>query len=242
MILIPFLLGILLGCGGLALAVVLPQRILDADELWVQMARGETAAEARAPLWRRLVLAIRANRTVAAGFVGLAVVWSYGLLGLGAPDLRHAALLVLSVGLMALGLADAQTRLLPDSLTFSLLWLGMLVQINPATQIIDLEQAVLGAALAYLVPWLIGQAFIVLGREQAIGQGDLKLLATLGAWFGMLTAFKVIFFSSLMIIVWHITLICRFKNDQSEYPFGPWICSFSLLVISLRYMARYEGL
>ncbi len=77
---------------------------------------------------------------------------------------------------------DARTQLLPDRLTLPLLWAGLLFNLNEVY--IALPDAVAGAMAGYLALWSVYWLFRLLTGKEALGYGDFKLLAALGAWCG----------------------------------------------------------
>ncbi|MFZ4215570.1 prepilin peptidase, partial [Pantoea endophytica] len=91
--------------------------------------------------------------------------------------------LILFWMLLALTAIDLEHKLLPDALTLALLWAGLLFQssgILPST----LKDAVWGAAGGFFVFWLVAEAYLCFRGCEALGMGDAKLLAALGAWLG----------------------------------------------------------
>lgn len=147
------------------------------------------------------------------------------LLGLTPQGL---ALFLVGLTLLALSMIDLNTFLLPDRLTLPLLWAGLLYQslLHPA----QLESAVWGAALGYLILWSIYWLFKLLTGKEGMGYGDFKLLAALGAWAGaaMLPALMLISaLSGLLIGVIYKTL---HRGHTGGIPFGPalalagWLC------------------
>src|SRR5262249_51864271 len=84
--------------------------------------------------------------------------------------------------LIALFFIDLEQQLLPDSLTLSLLWLGLIA--NTQSLFTPLADAVLSATAGYLVLWLFIKLFYLLTHKIGMGNGDFKLFAAFGAWFG----------------------------------------------------------
>ncbi|MFX9142799.1 A24 family peptidase, partial [Acinetobacter baumannii] len=74
------------------------------------------------------------------------------------------------------------TTLLPDDLTLSLMWLGLLL--NTYGYFVPLKDAVRGASAGYLSLWLVFWAYKLIRGKEGFGYGDFKLLAALGAWMG----------------------------------------------------------
>ncbi len=85
--------------------------------------------------------------------------------------------------LLALAWIDAETQLLPDDLTLSLLWFGLLSSALGWVPT-SMRDSILGAALGYVSLWCVLQSYWYLRRQEGLGYGDLKLLAALGAWLG----------------------------------------------------------
>lgn len=145
-----------------------------------------------------------------------------------------AAWFLYACGLILLALVDYQTKLLPDILTIPLLWLGLLLQLFPSTASIGLEMAVIGAVMGYLPLWLLAQAYHLIRGRDGLGLGDLKLLATMGAWSGPWLLPQVVFAAALFAIIWF--LMQRFLYRRSglvheEHPFGPWLILAYLLIV-----------
>jgi leader peptidase (prepilin peptidase) / N-methyltransferase len=132
------------------------------------------------------------------------------------------AAIMLTWALIALIFIDADTYLLPDSITLPLLWLGLLFNLNNV--FVPLDQAVIGAVAGYLVLWSVYWLFkLVTGRE-GMGYGDFKLLAALGAWFGWQALPSIILLSSISGAVIGIALAILAKRGMGKpMPFGPYL-------------------
>jgi len=129
--------------------------------------------------------------------------------------------------LITMAWIDFDTRLLPDNLTLPLLWLGLLFNLRGG--FVDLQSAVIGAALGYLVLWSIYWAFKLLTSKEGMGYGDFKLLAALGAWLGWQALPMVILISSVVGILLGGTILL-IRKSREPIPFGPflaiagWVC------------------
>lgn len=153
---------------------------------------------------------------VAAACVGMSVlvVWYMGF------SLKAAALLILSWGLLALALIDAEHYLLPDNVVIPMLWLGLLV--NTSGLLTSLHSAVLGAVCGYLGLWVVHQLFALLTGRDGMGYGDFKLLALLGAWGGWQLLPVILFAAALFGIgCWCVQSMFTDDKLQREQPFGP---------------------
>ena len=118
---------------------------------------------------------------------------------------------------------DIYYYLLPNELTISLLWIGLLINLHGFY--IPLSQAILGALIGYCLPWSIDSLYYLVRKKNGLGQGDWKLLAALGAWFGF-HAMLIIFIAAIFLgsIVATIGLISKKLHFYSSLPFGPFLC------------------
>lgn len=156
----------------------------------------------------------------------LAIVWAW-LLG---PTLAAAAAIAYTMLLLALAWVNAETGLLPDSLSLSLLWLGLLV--NLRSGFTPLPDAVLGAVAGYLVLWCVCRLFLLLTGRMGMGHGDFKLLAALGAWLGWMCLPWVLLISSCaaLAVALGLRLAGRMKAGEPVF-FGPYLAGAGILVL-----------
>ena len=121
------------------------------------------------------------------------------------------------LSLILLSVIDANYYILPDMVTLPLLWLGLLL--NAYMLIMPLRSAVLGAILGYLILWLVYHGFKLVTGKEGMGYGDFKLLAAIGAWFGVGAVVYVMLFSALVGIA--LGMVLRlFDKSISVLPFG----------------------
>jgi len=129
---------------------------------------------------------------------------------------------IFTLALIALTFIDFDTQLLPDDITLPLLWLGLLFNLNHG--FVDLQSAVIGAAVGYLILWSVYWAFKIITGKEGMGYGDFKLLAAIGAWFGWQLIPAVILLSSVLGAVIGISLILfKGKSGSTAIPFGPFL-------------------
>ncbi|MFV0819642.1 prepilin peptidase [Tatlockia micdadei] len=132
--------------------------------------------------------------------------------------------------LIALFFIDLEHQLLPDSLTLSLLWLGLIA--NTQSLFTTLPDAVLSAALAYLALWLFIKLFYLLTHKIGMGNGDFKLFAAFGAWFGWVQLPFILLFASLTgAIIGFTYLKYQGKTKETPIPFGPFLCLAGIISI-----------
>ena len=144
------------------------------------------------------------------------LVWHYGV------SLQLCGALIFSWILLTLTLIDLNEKILPDILTISLLWVGLIFNINGL--FIDVKSAITGAITGYLFLWIIAVLFQKITGKEGLGLGDCKLLAAIGEWLGWQALPFVILFASLMGSIIGISLILLKKiNRNTPIPFGPFL-------------------
>ncbi|KAA1184364.1 prepilin peptidase [Photorhabdus heterorhabditis] len=146
--------------------------------------------------------------------------WNYSLLGL----------LMLSSMLVALAVIDFESMLLPDQLTLSLLWLGLLFNLYSAG-FVALPLAISGVVCGYLFFRLVGWIARQLIQCDALGRGDAKFLAALGAWLGVEALPLVVLLAASLTLISYLT-IWRLRRIRTEpqIPFGPGLAMAGLIV------------
>ena len=146
------------------------------------------------------------------------VAWRFGF------GLAGLAALVFTFVLIALTFIDADTTLLPDSLTLPLLWAGLLLNINET--FVPLQHAVIGAVAGYLTLWSIYWMFKLATGKEGMGYGDFKLLAALGAWFGWKMLLPILLASSVVgAVVGIVLLVLARRGRDIPIPFGPYLAA-----------------
>tara|TARA_B100000749_G_scaffold230924_1_gene187534 strand:- start:305 stop:1183 length:879 start_codon:yes stop_codon:yes gene_type:complete len=155
-----------------------------------------------------------------------------------------AAMLVFTWLLISMSVIDIDHQILPDTMTLSLLWLGLLV--NSQGLFTDLESAVYGAAAGYLALWSVFWIFKLVTGKEGMGYGDFKLLAALGAWLGVQSLPLIILLSSVVGAVVGIAGIIILGRDKNvPIPFGPYLAAAGWIAalwgndISQWYLGRF---
>lgn len=136
--------------------------------------------------------------------------------------------------LLALALIDWDTMTLPSVLTKSGLVVGLILQLLLGSQRGELAQAFmqgLGGALVGL--WLLDLIRIIgtfwLGQE-AMGDGDPKLAAMMGAWLGWKLLLVSVFLAcSLGAIIGGLAIAVGGLKQRQGFPFGPFLAGGALL-------------
>lgn len=158
------------------------------------------------------------------GILSAFLIWRFG------SGLAGLATLLFAYLLIAMTFIDADTQLLPDDLTLSLLWAGLLV--NLQSTFVPLSDAVIGAAAGYLALWSIYWLFKLVTGKEGMGYGDFKLLAALGAWLGWSMLPIILLLSSVVGTIVGIFLIAFHKRGRDNpIPFGPYLAAAGMIAL-----------
>lgn len=161
-----------------------------------------------------------------------AISWQYPIIELVTALLTSAAVYVFQLQyvtifallfvylLIVIATIDWQTFLIPDELSIPLIWIGLCA--NLFHTFTTLTLAVSGAIFGYLLLWIIGKGYWLVRHREGLGHGDYKLLAVIGAWFGLnLVAPLLLLAVILALIVAGAQLIMGKIKMEQPIPFGP---------------------
>ncbi|WP_339459239.1 prepilin peptidase [Pseudomonas sp. EA_105y_Pfl2_R69] len=150
------------------------------------------------------------------GLLSAYIAWHFGF------TWQAGGMLLLTWGLLAMSLIDADHQLLPDALVLPLLWLGLIL--NHFGLFTSLEDALWGAVAGYLSLWSVYWLFKLITGKEGMGYGDFKLLAMLGTWGGWQVLPLTILLSSLVGAVLGLIML-RLRNAETStpIPFGPYL-------------------
>ncbi len=172
-----------------------------------------TAISARYPL----------VETVTAAVFGL-LYWNYGL----SLDLLMWCLF--AALLICLLFIDVDHLLLPDQLTYLLLWLGLLYAVLGGP--VPLEHAVVGAIAGYGALWSVYWLFKLLSGKEGMGYGDFKLLAALGAWLGYSMLPLVVMVAALSgAVIGFVWQRWQRQKHSQPIPFGPFLIAAAVVAL-----------
>ncbi|MBI3230163.1 MAG: prepilin peptidase [Burkholderiales bacterium] len=158
------------------------------------------------------------------GIVSACLIWRFG------SGIYGLATLVFTYLLISMTFIDLDHKLLPDDLNYLLLWSALLVNINHT--FCSLNDAVIGAAAGYMALYSVNFIFAKLFKKQGMGNGDFKLLAALGAWFGWMALPQIILIASVTgILGFGLTSIFGKKAEGGEIPFGPSLSLAGIFVL-----------
>jgi len=126
---------------------------------------------------------------------------------------------------------DIFHKIIPDVLSLPLIPLGILTSLHPANDI-SITSSIVGGLAAFLLFYLISLAYWKLTGKMGLGGGDIKLIAGIGTFIGIVG----ILFSILVSSVIAVIVILLIRHDlRKEFPFGPFLIIGTLLYIFLGY-------
>ncbi|MBW3573215.1 MAG: prepilin peptidase [Gemmatimonadetes bacterium] len=97
--------------------------------------------------------------------------------------------------LLGIALSDARTYIIPDQFTLGGLVLGLALSFAPGGM--EPLRSVIGAALGFALLWLVAVVGEWAFKKPAMGGGDIKMMAMVGAFLGPLGVLLTIFLGAL---------------------------------------------
>lgn len=148
-------------------------------------------------------------------------------------SLQAFAALILTWGLLVLAFIDFEHKILPDIITFPLLWGGLIFNI-PQT-FVSPETAILGACFAYLFLYVLAKFYQFLVKIKPMGEGDFKCFALLGAWLGIKALPYILFIAAVVGSIVGVVLYLFNKDSlRKGIAFGPYLALSGWLVLIIQ--------
>lgn len=145
-------------------------------------------------------------------------------------SLQAFAALILTWGLLILAFIDFKHRILPDIITFPLLWCGLVFNISQT--FVSPEAAILGACFAYLFLYMLAKCYQFLAKVKPMGEGDFKCFALLGAWLGVKALPYILFIAAVAgSLVGVVLYLCNKDSLRKGIAFGPYLAVSGWLVL-----------
>jgi len=157
------------------------------------------------------------------------VVWIAAMVAYG-PTVHFLAAALLGTILLGIAVTDARHYLIPDEYN----WAGLIIGLGASLTagVPGFKEAVLGAATGFALLYAVGVAGRWVFGEEAMGGGDIKMMAMVGAFVGwkgvLLTVFAASVFGSLV----YVPLLLRGK--KRHVPFGVFLAMGAAVVFVFR--------
>jgi leader peptidase (prepilin peptidase) / N-methyltransferase len=136
--------------------------------------------------------------------------WQYGV---NLESLRGA---VFGTILLGIALTDARAYIIPDEFTWGGLALGLLFAL--AGGLSAFGEALLGAAVGFGLLWVVGAVGTWMLKQEAMGGGDIKMMAMVGAFLGWKGVLLTIFLGALLGSLIFVPL--ALAGRKGLVPFG----------------------
>ncbi len=143
-------------------------------------------------------------------------------------------LMILSLSFLIIFFIDLKHFIIPNVLTFPMMFVGFIKSFDPNLHSLfpNYLNSLIGGLLGYGIIWAIIYFYKQVRKKEGMGLGDAKLLAVIGFWFGWISIPFVLFFSSVIALLWVVPdLIKKSKKLTSQIPFGPYIILGLILFI-----------
>lgn len=152
------------------------------------------------------------------------------------------ALFWLLLGIYPVAAVDFEFKLIPDSISIGGIGVGLALSFFPGG-ITPLE-SLLGALFAGGGLYLIGYLASKILKRDAMGLGDVKLVAGFGALMGVGHAFASLVLASFLGILIMVPYRMIKKEESKEIPFGPFLAVAAPIVYRFgdKFLSFYFGL
>lgn len=149
---------------------------------------------------------------LASGLLAIAAVRHFG------PTFHAVAVFAFLSALVALTYIDLDHWLLPRSITIPFIAVGLLASLLPGAP--GIVSSAMGAAAGFAGFVLVGWLAEKILKKEALGGGDVWLLAMIGAWLGIRSILPVVLLASLQgaIIGGILLLLARRKSRSTAMP------------------------
>ena len=143
---------------------------------------------------------------------------------------------ILSVFFIIIFFIDLKHFIIPNELTFPLMFIGFVKSFDPnlnQSLFPNYINSLIGGLFGYSIIWSIIFFYKNLRKKEGMGLGDAKLFAVIGFWFGWFSIPFTIFISSLVALIYSIpSLIKKTRDMSTQIPFGPFIIIGCLIYVT----------
>ncbi len=170
------------------------------------------------------------------GLIYLIIYLAYGL------SVQTLIYIILSSALVIIAFIDLNQQIVPDVISLPGIVIGFIISFF--VPYISFINSALGTVVGGGIILIIGLAGSVIFKKEAMGGGDVKLVAMIGAFLGwryiLISLFLGFFLGALAGI---ILILSKIKSKEDKVPFGPFIVlgSFITLLWGEKIISCYIG-
>ncbi len=167
------------------------------------------------------------------GLIWAFMAWRHGI---GLEGLKGAAFATILLGI---AMTDARAYIIPDEFSIGGLVLGILLALAAGRQ--PLGTALLGAAVGFGLLWLVAIAGEWMFKQEAMGGGDIKMMAMVGAFLGWQGTLLTIFLGALIGSLIFVPL--SLAGHKKLVPFGIFLAigAAATYLVGPSILAWYSG-
>jgi leader peptidase (prepilin peptidase) / N-methyltransferase len=167
----------------------------------------------------------------------------FGLVATFGPGPYAFVMMAFVTAMLILGLIDLEYQILPDVITLPGIAVGLAVSFLPAPP--TPYSAFASALGGYVMFMLLAKLWMKMRGIEALGMGDWKLAAMLGAFLGWEKLVLTIFLSSLVGALVGVPLaLVKGRNFQMKLPYGTFLCAAGIVAVFVGdpLLAWYAGM
>ena len=171
---------------------------------------------------------------IVTGLIFGVAAWLYG------PTLLLVARLLFACAMIVLFMIDLQHRILPNVITVPGIVVGLAFS---AVLPPGLRDAIIGAVVCSLALFAMGELVSRLLRKEALGFGDVKMTAMMGAFLGWKLTLVALFLASFLGSVIGIGLVALTRNRDYQIPLGSFLAigALAAAAVGQPLLAWYVG-
>src|SRR4030066_1393819 len=165
-------------------------------------------------------------------FFYLLVFWRFG------PGWSSSVYCALCSALIVITFIDLDFQIIPDRITLPGIPLGLLAGSfllpDPflRSSLLGIKKSLLGAFAGFGLFYLVALSGSALFKKEALGGGDIKMMAMVGALTGWKGVLSTTFFGSLIgTIVGIFLILLKGKKKETRIPFGPFLAFGAVITI-----------
>lgn len=156
----------------------------------------------------------------------VAVLWIAAMLAYG-PTVRFLAAGVLGTIVLGIAVTDARHYLIPDEYNWAGLLIGLGLSLTAGVP--GFVRAVLGACTGFALLYAVGLVGGWVFKEEAMGGGDVKMMAMVGAFVGWKGVLLTVFAGSLFGSLVYVPLLVL-RRRKRHVPFGVFLAMGAAVV------------